>query len=324
MKKKITKKIEFKKKSFLKNLILVTGTHTSGKSMLAPVVASLNKVEILRKIYTLDQLAILNNFKKIKKNTASFIAKHILDQSYYDQLIGRNMNFRYEDETSVATSKDPLNYKRRLKIKRGVKVLKVHQKKGTHMLVDTHDGVWFYEFWKNLNIKNMKIINIYRNPIDIVNSWINLDLGEAEKQLLCQIPLINFKNKTKVFYLLNNIKKKYNSKYDCIIDMVVQCVNNEIENYKKIKNKKNIIRIDFDDFAANTKYFVGRIEKFLKLKRTKFTNKILIRENLPRVINIKDREKKRKMIKSKTTAHFYNKLLKLEQKLIKNKIIFKI
>ncbi len=323
MKKKI-KKIEFKKKSFLQNLILVTGTHTSGKSMIAPVVASLNKVEILRKIYTLDQLAILSNFNKIKKDTARFIAKHILDQSYYDQLIGRNMNFRHEDETSVAISKNPLQYKRRLNIKRGPKVLQEHQRKGTHMLVDTHDGVWFYEFWKNLNIENLKIINIYRNPIDIVNSWINLDLGNAEKQLLCQIPLINYKDKTKIFYLSNNIKKKYNSKNDCIVDMVFQCVNSEMENYKRIKDKKKLIRIDFDDFATNTKYFITKIEKFLKLKKTKFTKKILTRENLPRVINKKDREKKRKFIKSKTSAHYYNKLLELEKKLIKNKKVFKV
>ena len=46
MKKKL--KLNLKKNLFLK-LILVTGTHTSGKSMIAPVVASLNKVEILRK-----------------------------------------------------------------------------------------------------------------------------------------------------------------------------------------------------------------------------------------------------------------------------------
>ena len=322
MEKKI--KIKFEKKSFLKNLILVTGTHTSGKSMVAPVVASLNKVEILRKIYLLDQLAILNEFKKINKKSSSFLAKQILDQSYYDQLIGRNMNFRYEDETSVAISKNPSYFKKRLKIKRGPEVIAKHKKKGTHMLVDTHDGVWFYNFWKNLNIKNMKIINIYRNPIDIVNSWINLDLGKAEKQLLCQIPLIRYKNKTKIFYLSNNIKKKYNSKYDCIVDMVFNCVNKEIESYKKIKDKKKIIRIDFDDFATDTKNYINKIEKFLNLSKTKFTKKILIRENLPRVIKTEDRENKRKLIKFNTSVHYYNKLLGLERKLIKNKKIFKI
>jgi predicted kinase len=42
--------MKFIKKHFLNNLILVTGTHTSGKSMVSPIVASLSNVEILRKI----------------------------------------------------------------------------------------------------------------------------------------------------------------------------------------------------------------------------------------------------------------------------------
>ena len=33
------------------------------------------------------------------------MGQHILDLSYYEQLIGRNMNFRVEDETSVYQSK---------------------------------------------------------------------------------------------------------------------------------------------------------------------------------------------------------------------------
>ena len=74
------------------------------------------------------------------------------------------------------------------------------------MLLDTHDGIWFNKFWLNLGIKNLKIINICRNPIDVVNSWINLDFGEAEKQLLCQIPLISYKKKNKTILLLQKYK----------------------------------------------------------------------------------------------------------------------
>ena len=58
--------MKFIKKHFLKNLVLVTGTLTSGKSMVAPVVASLSKVEMLRKIYYLDQLSISSSSLKFK------------------------------------------------------------------------------------------------------------------------------------------------------------------------------------------------------------------------------------------------------------------
>ena len=123
--------MKFIKKHFLKNLILVTGTHTSGKSMVSPVVASFSNVEMLRKIYYLDQLSILYSFKKIDLEIARFFGQHILDLSYYEQLIGRNLNFRVEDETSVYQSKNPKLYKKRILSNRGVKVLAHHEKTNT-------------------------------------------------------------------------------------------------------------------------------------------------------------------------------------------------
>jgi hypothetical protein len=307
-----------KKHIFLKNLILVTGTHTSGKSMISPAIASLQNVEMLRKIYYLDQISNLHFFKKISSNTAKFLGNHILDLSYYEQLIGRNMNFRVEDETSVEQSKNPNFFKKRIYINRGEKVLKKHSDLKTHMLLDAHDGIWFYNFWKNLDIKNLKIINISRNPIDIVNSWINLDFGNAEKKLLCQVPLIDNKKNIKPFYFYKHINSKKN-KYNCIIDMVETCVKNEIKSYGKICKNKNIIRIDFDDFAENTQLKMKQIENFLGLKQTQFTKKILKRENLPRSIDKNTREIKINKIKKLVNNEQINRLFNLEKLYLKTK-----
>tara|TARA_B100000242_G_scaffold93974_1_gene64081 strand:+ start:11750 stop:12715 length:966 start_codon:yes stop_codon:yes gene_type:complete len=308
------KKTQFSKKTFLKNLILVTGTHTSGKSMISPIIASLNDVEMLRKIYYLDQIAMMNFFKAVSPKAAKFLGNHILDLSFYEQLIGRNMNFRYEDETSVTVSKNPNFYKKRLKIKRGPEVIKYHHKRKTYMLLDTHDGVWFNKFWYSLCIQNLKIINISRNPIDIVNSWVNADLGQAEKQLLCQIPLIKEKKKLKPFYLYKNLKNKKLNKNEIIIEMVCTCVEEELRNYEKIKKNKNIIRIDFDNFAKYTNFYLKKITKFIGKQKTKYTAKILKRERLPRKIHQFERLKKLNKIKKKVKKKFVYKLLNLEKK----------
>lgn len=306
--------MKFVKKYFLKNLVLVTGTHTSGKSMVSPIIASLSNVEMLRKIYYLDQISILYNFKKISTEIAKFLGHHILDLSFYEQLIGRNLNFRFEDETSIYQSKNPNLYKKRIFSKRGEEVLKYHEKKRTHMLLDAHDGIWFYKFWKNLKIQNLKIINIHRNPIDIVNSWINSDLGLAEKQILCQIPLIYRNNRVKPFYLYKNFKKKsLKNKTEVIIDMVDECVRGEIKTYKRIKNKKKILRINFDNFATNTDYNIDKICNFLNLKKSKYTKKIMNKENLPRILDSLERDKKLKKIKNKVGDKKYKKLLDLEK-----------
>ena len=318
------KNFNFSKKTFLKNLILVTGTHTSGKSMIAPVIASLQKVEMLRKIYTLDQIAILSNFDKIDKNISAYLAKNILDFSYYEQLIGRNLNFRYEDETGIYQSKNPKQYKKRIYEPRGQKVIDNHEKKNTHMLLDTHDGLWFYNFWNSIGIKNLKIISIFRNPIDIVNSWINLDLGITEKQKLNQIPLIENKKNLKPFYYYNFLNHSKANKNDIVIDMVGECFLKDLKSYEKIKNKQNILRIEFDDFAENTNKITKKISKFLKLNSSEFTRKIMIRERLPRDLKIEDRYEKLKKIKNLVTNNKYSKLLELEKYFFKHKKKYKL
>ncbi len=304
--------MKFIKKHFLKNLILVTGTHTSGKSMVSPIIASFQNVEILRKIYTLDQFAMLHHFKKIDFQTATFMAKHILDISYYEQLIGRNMNFRKDDETSIHQSKNPDYFAKRVDVKRGYDVVKKHDYKNTHMLLDTHDGLWFYNFWKSIGIKNLKIISIFRNPIDIVNSWINLSLGDAEKQGLCQIPLLQNKKNIKPFYYFRNMNVKNKNKNDIVIDMVAECFVNDLKSFEKIKNKKNIYRIEFNNFAENTDEVIKNLNNFLKLKKTKFTKNIKLKERLPRLVDKSEREKKLKKIKNLVSKNKYSKLLELE------------
>ena len=317
-------KYNFHKETFIKNLILVTGTHTSGKSMISPIIASFKKVEILRKIFTLDQIAVLTNFGKIKKDTSTYLARNILDYSYYEQLIGRNLNFRYEDETGIYQSKNPDYFKKRIYRSRGPTVLKEHNKINTHMLLDTHDGLWFHDFWSSLGIKNLKIISIFRNPIDMVNSWINLDLAVTEKEILNQIPLLKNKKNLKAWYYYKSLNKLSNNKNDIVVDMVGECFLKDLSSYEKIRNKKNIYRIEFNNFAENTSKVIKNINSFLKLDRSQFTKKIMNKERLPRKINDQDLNEKLNKIKNLVTKKKYLKLLELEKNFHKHKKKFKL
>ena len=63
--------------------------------------SSLNNVEHVRKLLVVDQIFHLSHLKKIDQETAIFLVRQYLDKSFYEQLIGRNINFRIEDETSI-------------------------------------------------------------------------------------------------------------------------------------------------------------------------------------------------------------------------------
>ena len=307
------------KKNYFNNVVVVTGSLNSGKSMIAPIVSSLNKVEHLRKLIEVDQVLHLTNLKKIKKEVAYFFIRHYLDKSFYEQLIGRNLNYRAGDETSIFTAKNPVELKNRAFLKRGEHIIKKHIKDKTIFCMDTHDGMMLFHLWREVN-KKFKFINIFRNPIDTVNGCFNVGQGRIENILFNEI--IMFKKNKNIFplYYLNNYRDypKKNT-MDRVIDEVLFCLKKEYLNYKKYKNDKNCLFIENEDFAVNSDKNIFEICKFLKTKRSNFTKKIMKRENCPRKIDPEVYQEKLKKIKFLSTKKSFQKLLDFEKVFQKRK-----
>ena len=301
------------KNNYFNNVVVVTGTLNSGKSMVAPIVSSLQSVEHLRKLIEVDQILHLTNLKKIKKEVAFFLIRHYLDKSFYEQLIGRNLNYRIGDETSIFTAKNTVELANRIFLLRGEHVIKNHIKKKTIFCMDTHDGMMLYHLWREID-KKFKFINVFRNPIDTVNGCYNVGQGNLEKILFNEI--IMFKKNKNIFplYFLNNFKKypKKNS-MDRVIDQVLFCQKKEYINYKKFKNDKNCLFIENEDFATNTTSNINKICKFLKTKKSQHTQQIMKRENCPRVIDVKTYQEKLKKIKFLSTQKSFQQLLDFEK-----------
>ena len=301
------------KENYFNDVVVVTGSLNSGKSMVAPIVSSLQRVEHLRKFIEVDQILHLANLKKIKKEVAFFFIKHYLDKSFYEQLIGRNSNHRIGDETSIFTAKNSSELKNRIYLKRGNHIISKHIKDKTIFCMDTHDGMMLFHLWKEVN-KKFKFINVFRNPIDTVNGCYNVGQGEIEKILFNEI--IMFKKNKNIFplYFLNNYKS-YPKKnpMDRVIDEVLFCLKKEYLNYKKYKNNKNCLFIENEDFSVNTIKNISRICNFLNTKKSKFTPQIMKRENCPREIDRKVYYEKLKKIKFLSTKNSFQKLQDFEK-----------
>jgi hypothetical protein len=305
--------IKLYKKNYFDNVVVITGSLNSGKSMVAPIVSSLKKVEHLRKLIEIDQILHLANLKKIKKEVAIFFVRHYLDKSFYEQLIGRNINFRIGDETSVFTSKNPNELFDRIFIKRGEYLIKKYQKKKTIFCMDTHDGMMLYPIWREVN-KKFKFINVFRNPIENVNGCYNAGQGKIEKILFNEI--IMFKKNKNIFplYYLNKYKTyPKTNPMDRVIEEVLFCLKKEYANYKKYKNDKNCLFIENEDFAVNPEKNLQKVSKFLKTNKSKFTKEIMERERCPRIIDPNVYKEKYKKIKFLSSKKSFQKLLNFEK-----------
>ena len=86
---------------FKKNIIVVSGITRAGKSALCPLISSFNKCEMFFTSPLAENIVYLLTLKKITPEYAKFLLHLIFNEQTYNLIIGRNINLRTSDYTSV-------------------------------------------------------------------------------------------------------------------------------------------------------------------------------------------------------------------------------
>jgi hypothetical protein len=95
-------------------IIFVDGIEGCGKTMLAPIVAAMDKVELLTYAYEIENICSLIHLEKIESDAAASMISLLADLQLYNTMQSRELNFRPSDLSSVFRSSTPFKYFRRL------------------------------------------------------------------------------------------------------------------------------------------------------------------------------------------------------------------
>ena len=317
MKSKI-KSYPYTKKNISK-IVFVSGNVRSGKIIILKLISSFNKMEKVNVNVLMEQANLLNYIKKIDQETAIYFLRRAFSIMDYNLRIYREVNFKKSDYTSIFNFRNPSLYLNRLKQKEGdIVVKKLSQEKNMIPLM-IHNGLLTTNLFKSF--KEYKWIEIIRNPVNHVFSWINKDYGgKFYNSYRAQILTLKFNNKL-IPYIAYGWEKKYLklNKYERIIEMFNVYEKQKKRTLSKIdtKIKKKILQIRLEELIKNPEKIISKMEIFLKKKRTSYTNKVLIQENLPRSY-LSEVDKKKKILKKKISKKYFNKLLMLEKNYMKN------
>jgi hypothetical protein len=286
---------------FTKKIVLITGVHGTGKSMLSPIVSSLERCENLRKDFSIEHIQILFHYGKISKDAAKYMLGSKVDFMFYDSLIGRNINMRFGDESSLWNSSDPVNLFSRLASSKGSSVIDEHtEKNDTIFLLDTHNSVWHSQLWFDC-FPNIKIINIQRHPIDVVNSWYKNGLGnDIWNNKINQLLTLKWENGSVPYYAYG-WEDRYvkSSPIERVILMYNHVINKHYESMLNISNinKEKIFDVHFDKIALKPSENIRAICDFLQTNETIQTPINKEQEYVPRELHPSERDKKFNNIK---------------------------
>ena len=303
--------IKFTRKHILtKNIALIDGQSGSGKSLIGPIISSLSNSEHWLHDHVIEETIILLLFKKIQIDAARSILGVQADLDLYNLFIGRDVNFRDKDTSSVNYSGLKSIYSKRLKIKDGDNITKKIKTKNPFLLINTHHLLMNSNLIKRAFLnRNLFFISISRNPITIINKFHE---GNWEKKY--------YKNPREFTLTVSSNSKdldvwyldKYNGKKLSFIEKYANFVLDYHKYQHKLKNKNHLL-INYEKFIINPNEYIKLLEKKFG-KKTKITKKLLKTFNLPRKkidINLeRDEEKVYNLIKDVNTKNKLHKISK--------------
>lgn len=301
-----------------KKILIVTGLMRSGKGLACPIISSLNNCEKFNLNYTLEKLLYLRFEKKISSEIFSYFFNSEVNQDSYNLKIGRQVNFRYSDFTSIWKNKNPSIFFKRMRKKEGENIFREILKSKNYFIYMMHNALIYSDLIFSQN-KEIKFINIVRNPIDIVHSWMKKKYGNDYYDSP-RLQSVNYKISNKYYPELTIKNYKYYEKLpslDRIVYWIDKLINLHKKQYEKLtkRQKKNILFVDHQNLATNTNEELAKICKFLKKTKSKQTNEILLKERCFRKVEnfTTERFEKREVLFKLLSKKYKNKLKKLEK-----------
>jgi hypothetical protein len=281
-------------------LVFIGGVTRSGKSFLCPIASSFKNFEMFFMSSIAENISYIDRLKKIDSKYSSFLFKLIFNEIIYNLNIGRNLNQRKTDYTSISNFKNPKMYYDRMKNFEGDEIIKKIDKEKNSYPVMFHDPLINPELILN-SFPDSKIIFVDRHPVELIDEWIKKKYSSNFYKNPRNVTLtIKYKNQNFPYWCKKKINKIYHAKNEYIktiysLSELVFQQKTTLKNLNK-KLKKRILLIKFDQLVQNTNFEINKAVKFLNCKISKKTKKTINKQKGNRKINYQIREKKKQKI----------------------------
>jgi hypothetical protein len=264
---------------------LVDGITRAGKSLMAPILQSFDRVEIERMEEIFEYVGALYRLGKIERDAAVTTLQLRADAFLYNGLLGRNMNLRFGDHSSVWQQTQRLDSLRRLRLSEGPEVLdRIASEKPIFQNM-THDQLANFHLYHEAFGNDLYFVELVRNPIALVESWIKRGWGTRFQDDPLALTYTLEHGDTQVPYYAAGWEDEFvaASPEGRVIRMIHQVWSDIQDTYESLSGeKKSQVRyVMYDEFIRNPKSYLDPLASFLGTTTTRHTKYILKRKNLP-------------------------------------------
>jgi hypothetical protein len=270
--------------SFPGKIVLLDGISGTGKTMIHRILDSYICNHPPKFSYTIEQICTSYYCNKLEKDAAISLLKLQSDQIKYDMQIGREINLRKNDLSSIFKSVKKFSYLKKLIEDDGEFAVTEIQNHPKNIVLITHQLLGATQLFEDTFSDEFINLHAVRHPVYLFSHWSTYVplLGSSVRDLTI------WKNEDGVilpwFFTNSALHGNYKTLEDgdktlvCLIELVDGMVNHHVRS----KNKQNYLAIEFEKFVLDPFEIITKIDKIIGSSQKTSINKILGEEKIPR------------------------------------------
>lgn len=161
----------------LEKVLFLDGISRSSKKLNCRLLAQFEAIESFNYLSLIENTCYLHYLGHFDAESAARFMRLNIDEASYDRLIGRRLNTRPGDESSIFRTPDLTDYVRRTTLPDGKPAVEAFRASGRLPLYHTHSMLPFAEIVFTA-LPAARLIHIGRNPIDIAHDWLTRGWGD--------------------------------------------------------------------------------------------------------------------------------------------------
>lgn len=160
------------------NIVIVDGFSGAGKSLLMPLLSHYRDGEVWQLLMETERVCLLEYLNKIDYDSAKALVRMHFDQRIYELMLGRNVNLRASDDSSVQKSLLEEQYTRRMKNANERKyAVELIQQNSPLLIMDAHYIFGFSDLYlRSFDDRLSLYIFMKRNPTHLINAYYKQDI----------------------------------------------------------------------------------------------------------------------------------------------------
>jgi hypothetical protein len=264
---------------YAENIVFVDGLWGCGKTMLSPIVASLDRVELLSFSYEIEHLCAMSYLERISMDASTTLIRMYSDLKLYNCMMGRDVNFRPTDLSSAINDVNPGRYFQRLFEKGDEHIPEKISKEKPILHIASHNLVPFAGPIFNALENRVKFLEVVRHPLFMIKQQaLNMKnlIGGAR-----DFTVYFTWNGKELPYYVRGWEREYLEATDVEKAILYQKHLTALSQ-KSYKNSDKILVIPFEKFVLRPESYMAAIHKLLETSSNDSTVKMLLKQKVPR------------------------------------------